>query len=213
MMSQNRQAAKDSLRNQNDYRTDLKSELILEELHDKMELILKNRLEYDSFMEYLTINVSEFFRNGEQWDVLKNEILPILVSKSNQGKLRIWSSACSSGEEPYSLAMVLTKHLKDMDFEIIATDIDESIMARAKKATYKLEDFGKIPEEYRKWFIDQGCGIYGISDEIKKKITFSQLDLLKDIYPKDVDLLVCRNVLIYFTEEAQHFIVENTESL
>ncbi|MBE5935675.1 MAG: protein-glutamate O-methyltransferase CheR [Lachnospiraceae bacterium] len=169
-----------------------------------MELIKKDDYEYKAFLEYLTINVSEFFRNGEQWDILKNEVLPILMSNCKNKKLKIWSSACSSGEEPYSLAMLLTNNLKDgIDFEILATDIDDTIISRAKKAVYKLENFEKIPEEYQKWFVKNEFDLYGISDKIKDKVKFDKIDLLKSDYPKDIDLLVCRNVLIYFIEEAK----------
>ena len=168
-----------------------------------VELISRNEYEFNAFLEYLTINVSEFFRNVEQWDILKNEILPILMSGSKGGKIKIGSSASSSGEEPYSLAMLFTEHLKGYDFEIIATDIDEGILKRAKKAVYKLDNFDKIPDEYKKWFIPKGYDMYEISNEIKSKVSFSKLDLLKDVYPMDLDLLVCRNVLIYFVEEAK----------
>lgn len=170
-----------------------------------IELISKDTAEFNAFKEYLTINVSEFFRNIDQWEVLKNEILPLLVSErmNRNGKLRIWSSACSSGEEPYSLSMLLTKYLKGVEFEIIATDIDDAIIEKAKKANYKIDNIGKIPSEYRHWFIKKEYDIYEIDDEIKKNVTFEHLDLLKDQYPKDLDLLVCRNVLIYFMEEAK----------
>ena len=170
---------------------------------DFLSMISKDREEFDMFLEYLTINVSEFFRNVEQWDILKNEILPILQNSGNS-YIRIWSSACSSGEEPYSLAMLFTHLLKNQNFEIVATDIDESIMAKAKKAIYKLENLDKIPLEYRKWFLPIEHETYKISPEITNKVTFKKLDLLKDDYPRDINLLVCRNVLIYFVEDAKN---------
>lgn len=168
-----------------------------------IDLISENEYEFNAFLEYLTINVSEFFRNVEQWEILKNEILPILMSISNKSKIRIWSSACSSGEEPYSLAMLLTKYLNGRDFEIIATDIDDGILKRAKRAVYKLEDFDKIPAEYKQWFKSQDYDMYSIDESIKEKVTFKKLNLLRDAYPDNIDLLVCRNVLIYFVEEAK----------
>ena len=137
---------------------------------DFLALISKNREEFDSFLEYLTINVSEFFRNIEQWDILKNEIIPI-IQDNKSSHIRIWSSACSSGKEPYSLDMLCTQLFKNQSFEIIATDIDESIIKKAKKAVYKLESLEKIPQEYRKWFLPLDYEMYKIAPEITNRVT------------------------------------------
>lgn len=165
------------------------------------EVISNDSHQLDNFVEYLTINVSEFFRNPEQWEILKNELLPEIIR--NKGKIKIWSSACSSGEEPYSLAMIMEGLLPGGQYEIIASDIDKSVLQRAKNGIYRLPQIDVIPEEYRKWFKYISDERYTVDEYIKDKVDFRQLDLLKDPYPKDIDLVVCRNVLIYLVEEAK----------
>lgn len=165
------------------------------------EIIANDKHQLDNFVEYLTINVSEFFRNPEQWELLRKELMPELINK--KGKVRIWSSACSSGEEPYSLAMIMDELMPNGNYEIIASDIDKSILERANNAIYRLPSIDTIPEPYRKWFRYVGDERYYIDEKIKSKVQFKRLDLLRDTYPNDIDLLVCRNVLIYLVEEAK----------
>lgn len=173
--------------------------------YDFITLISSDDYELRVFAEYLTINVSEFFRNIEQWDVLENDILPI-IKDNKHGILKIWSSACSSGEEPYSLAMLLNEVMPSESFEIIATDLDLSILERARNARYRLSDLSSIPVRYHKYFVNIGHEMYTIVPEIKNKVSFSRLDLLCEPYPDNIDLLVCRNVLIYFVEDAKEAI-------
>lgn len=158
---------------------------------------------YDKFITYLTINVSEFYRNPAQWHTLEQVIIPHLLERSGN-KLRVWSAACSTGDEPYSLAMVLSDFLPLTQVEIIATDLDKEVLAKAKKGWYNEKSVKGLPDKYmRKFFEKDATGIYRVSDSLKKCITFKEHNLLKDPYPADVDLLVCRNVLIYFTDEAK----------
>lgn len=166
-------------------------------------LKLKSDKDYlKEFLSYMTINVSEFYRNPTQWDVLESEVLPILF-KNNKGRLKIWSAACSTGQEPYSLVMMLSKHVPLNQISIIATDIDEIILGKAQKGQYDPRDIKGIPEEYIGKYIHEKNGVYVVDDDIKKCITFKQHNLLKDTYPSQCDLIVCRNVLIYFTEDAK----------
>lgn len=166
------------------------------------EIIANDTYQLNNFIEYLTINVSEFFRNPEQWVILKEQIIPRLLK--NRNKLRIWSSACSSGEEPYSLAMILDELLPKDKYEIIASDLDNAVLKKAKQAIYRLPKIDVIPEQYRKWFEYLGDERYTLRNEIKSRVDFRQLNLLRDNYPKDVDLILCRNVLIYFIEDAKN---------
>ena len=165
------------------------------------ELISKDTYELNNFIEYLTINVSEFFRNPEQWVLLKEQIIPRV--REGKGKIKVWSSACSTGEEPYSLAMILDELLPPNSYEIIASDLDKAVLKKAEQGIYRLQNFDVIPNNYKKWFTYLGDERYAISDTIKSRVTFKQLDLLKDAYPRDVDLILCRNVLIYLIEEAK----------
>jgi chemotaxis protein methyltransferase CheR len=156
------------------------------------------------FINYLTINVSEFYRNAEQWEVLQKDIIPFLLGKTQ--KLKIWSSACSTGDEPYTLVMVLNRFLPLSSIKILATDIDERAIEKAKEGVYNVRSLGRLPAQFiEKYFIKNG-DLYKIKDEIKSCVEYKKLNLLKDAYPKECDLIVCRNVLIYFTEEAKDYI-------
>lgn len=164
--------------------------------------IKADRDKFEEFVNYLTINVSEFYRNPEQWKVLENDILPTLMAKSP--KLKIWSAACSTGDEPYSLVMMLSRHMPLSNIKIIATDIDKQVLAKAKDGLYNVKSLKTLPDDLMKKYITQvNEYTYKVSDEVKRCVEFKQHNLLKDPYPTDCDLIVCRNVLIYFTEEAK----------
>lgn len=166
-----------------------------------IEALKKDQLLYDEFMNYITINVSEFYRNPEQWIKLKETILPMLIRQNRN--LKIWSAACSSGDEPYTLAMILNEFFPLSDIRIIATDLDKDILEKAKKGIYNEKSVANLPKTYlRKFFIQDGH-TFKISDEIKQCIQFKHHNLLSDNYPSNCDLIICRNVLIYFTEEAK----------
>ena len=157
----------------------------------------------DEFVNYLTINVSEFYRNPALWKKLDEIILPDLIKKFGP-RLKIWSAACSTGDEPYSLAMVLAKKVPLKDIKIYATDIDDQVLEKAKDGVYSANSLKGLPDEYKnKYFEKMGDKYYKISDEIKKCVEFKKSNLLKDSYPQSCHLIVCRNVLIYFTEDAK----------
>lgn len=162
--------------------------------------LCKDKILYEEFINYVTINVSEFFRNSTQWDILEKNIIPSLIK--NNKKIKIWSSACSTGEEPYSLAIVLSNLLNNYQFEIIASDIDDTAIKKAKNGIYNLKNLNKIPSKYRHYFHKQE-DLYSIDESIKKCISFKKINLLEDNFPKDCNLILCRNVMIYFTEAAK----------
>jgi Methylase of chemotaxis methyl-accepting proteins len=177
---------------------------------DYIKALKTNSNLYNEFINYLTINVSEFYRNPEQWEVLKNEIFPMLLKRSK--KLKIWSAACSTGDEPYTLVMVLNNYIPLTDIKIIATDIDKEALRKAMNGIYIDKSLEKLPKEYlNKYFIKMG-DTYQVKDEVKRQVEFSQHNMLKDPYPTGCDLIVCRNVLIYFTEEAKAFIYQRFNS-
>lgn len=156
---------------------------------------------YNEFINFMTINVSEFYRNPEQWMKLKTIILPMLLQ--NNKELRIWSAACSSGDEPYTLVMVLNEFLPLDKIKIIATDIDKDILNKARIGIYLDKSVANLPNVYKdKYFTVEG-NYYRIKDEVKRCVEFKHHNLLADPYPQNCDLIVCRNVLIYFTEEAK----------
>ena len=158
---------------------------------------------FEEFVNYLTINVSEFWRNPEQWKVLEEEILPELMKKFGKS-LKIWSAACSTGDEPYSLVMLMSKYAPLNKIKVLATDIDKQVLEKARVGLYSQKSIAGLPKEFKdKYFTKIGMSNYQISDEIKKCVEFQQGNLLEDKYPTNMDLIVCRNVLIYFTDEAK----------
>lgn len=157
---------------------------------------------FEEFVSYLTINVSEFYRNPEQWDFMDKEIIPELINKFGKN-LKIWSAACSTGDEPYSLVMALSKHIPLNQIKIYATDIDKQILAKAKLGLYNAKSIENVPDEFKKKYFTKIGPSYQICDEIKSRVEFTQHNLLKDKYQINYNMIVCRNVLIYFTEEAK----------
>lgn len=158
---------------------------------------------YDEFVNYLTINVSEFYRNPQLWETLEHEIFPEMI-KTYGDSLKIWSAACSTGDEPYSLAMLLSKLLPLNKIKIIATDIDNQVLEKAQMGVYSSNSLNGLPEEFKKkYFTTVGGNAFQISEDIKKCVEFRKHNLLKDDYPKDCNMIVCRNVMIYFTDEAK----------
>ena len=160
-----------------------------------------NRL-FEEFVNYLTINVSEFYRNPEQWRLLDKEIIPELISKFGKS-LKVWSAACSTGDEPYSLVMALSRHIPLNQINITATDIDKQVIEKAKVGLYNEKSIAAVPDDFKKKYFTKVGPSYQIANEIKSRVQFKQHNLLKDSYPDRCDLIVCRNVLIYFTEEAK----------
>ncbi len=172
-----------------------------EHYEDYVKALKANQNLYNEFINYLTINVSEFYRNPEQWEVLKKDIFPMLLKK--QGKLKIWSAACSTGDEPYTLVMVLNEYIPLKDIKIIATDIDKEALRKAKAGVYTDKSLEKLPKAYLDKYFKKEGSIFTVKDEVRNQVEFSQHNLLKEAYPQGCDLIVCRNVLIYFTEEAK----------
>lgn len=169
---------------------------------DYVALIKKDSEKFEQFVNFLTINVSEFYRNPEQWQILDKEVFPTLIKKFGKN-LKIWSAACSTGDEPYSLVMALSKHIPVNQIKIIATDIDKQVLDKARLGLYNAKSIASVPEEFKKKYFKQIGSSYQISDEIKRQVEFKEHNLLKDPYPSGCHLIVCRNVVIYFTEEAK----------
>lgn len=167
-----------------------------------VQLLKTDSVRFEEFVNYLTINVSEFYRNPDQWEFLDQLVIPELLQKFGRN-LKIWSAACSTGDEPYSLVMTLSKHIPLSQIRIIATDIDKQVIEKAKAGLYAEKSLNDLPDAFKQKYFTKIGKSYQISDEIKKCVEFRQHNLLKDPYPSDCHLIVCRNVLIYFTEEAK----------
>lgn len=171
--------------------------------YDKyVQAIKDDKSMFDEFVNYLTINVSEFYRNPDQWQLMDKEIIPELIAKFGKN-LKIWSAACSTGDEPYSLVMALSRHIPLNQIKIYATDIDEQVIAKAKAGIYAEKSIASVPEDLKKKYFTKNGLFYEISPEIKARVEFKKHNLLKDDYQSNWHMIVCRNVLIYFTEEAK----------
>lgn len=157
---------------------------------------------FDEFVNYITINVSEFYRNPDQWKFLDETVIPGLIKRFGKN-LKIWSAACSTGDEPYSLVMALSRHIPLNQIKIFATDLDKQVIAKAKVGLYSEKSISSVPGDLKKKYFTQVGPSYKIADEIKARVEFKEHNLLKDSYPADYHMIVCRNVLIYFTEEAK----------
>lgn len=168
-----------------------------------VKLLKSDKAVLDEFVNYLTINVSEFYRNPEQWRIMESEIFPYLFTKFGK-RLKIWSAACSTGDEPYSLVMLLSKFMPLSNIRILATDLDRQVLEKAQMGLYNDKSLKALPKEFvPKYFTKINDHTYQISDQIKKCVEFKQHNLLKDSYISGCDMIICRNVMIYFTEEAK----------
>lgn len=167
-----------------------------------VSVLKTDQTKFEEFVNYLTINVSEFYRNVDQWQLLDKDVFPELISRYGKN-LKIWSAACSTGDEPYSLVMALSRHLPLNQIRIYATDLDKHVIEKAKLGLYGEKSVAGVPADLKKKFFTKIGPSYQISDEVKSRVEFKEHNLLKDTYPTDFHLIVCRNVLIYFTEEAK----------
>ena len=177
--------------------------------YDEYVKVLKTDKEkFTQFINFLTINVSEFYRNPDQWKLMDETVIPKLIREQGRN-LKIWSAACSTGDEPYSLAMAFSKHIPLTNIRITATDIDKQVIQHAQVGLYNEKSIANVPVDLKKKYFTKVGESYQISDEIKRCVTFKEHNLLKDPYPKDFDLILCRNVVIYFTDEAKDMIYKN----
>lgn len=167
--------------------------------------------ESELFINAITTNLTSFFRERHHFEFLEKFVLQNAQTFSQKKTLRIWSAGCSTGEEPYSIALTLARigeKAPGLRFRILATDIDSSVLASAQAGSYPSESVENIDKYSRlRWFAHQG-NQYVVSDELKSTITFHHLNLLND-WPirGTVDLIFCRNVIIYFDKKTQERLV------
>ncbi|MEN1969153.1 protein-glutamate O-methyltransferase CheR [Lentibacillus sp. N15] len=167
----------------------------------------KNKQLFQELMDRITINVSEFYRNPKRWEVLKNEVLPELTKVKR--KLTVWSAACSTGEEPYSMALLGAEYFPNIKLHIRASDIDETVLAKAKQGSYTEQSLRDLPRHLQNKYFTKQNGLFQIDPQLKQQVTFQKHNLLSDRFPQQVDLIICRNVLIYFTDQAKEIIYQS----
>jgi chemotaxis protein methyltransferase CheR len=179
-----------------------------------MHKLRANQQELSKFRDYLTINVSEFFRDADRWKAFQNEILPMLLKDAQRlhpGKgLRIWSAGCSIGAEPYTLAIILNELAPNLQHYLLATDLDRGILQKARaRGPYSADDIRNLPPQYKGNYFDAGGPPYFFKEKFASRVKFKEQNLLQDPFENDFDLIVCRNVIIYFTTEAKASLYAN----
>lgn len=168
--------------------------------------MMRDKALFYEFLDRMTINVSEFWRNPNRWELVEQKYIPELLRKNR--KLKIWSAACSTGEEPYTIAMILAKQGALDGTHLQANDIDDGALEKARKGAYLDRSLRDVPDSYVKAYFRQDGLMYHITDELKRAVKFQKGNLLLDSFDTDFDLIVCRNVIIYFTEEAKHLLYQ-----
>jgi two-component system CheB/CheR fusion protein len=171
-------------------------------LTDYSEYIDKNPDEYKALFDAILVNKTRFFRDPEAWDFITKSVLPDILDKSKS--IKIWSVGCASGEEPYSIGIAIAEVLKDQfdeyNVRIYATDIDESSLKFARAGTYTPDQMDGVSEYLRDKYFTNAGRAYTISKKIRRLLIFSRNNLVSDPTISKVDLLICRNVLIYFNQ-------------
>jgi chemotaxis protein methyltransferase CheR len=180
-----------------------------------------NQAEIIQFLDCISTNLTYFFREPKHFEFLEQVAMPeLLASKRTTGntRIRLWSAACSTGEEPYSLAMCVLPHLSEAekrDFRILGTDISTRVLEIARKGLYAKDRVGKVPGGLRKQFFQRRDGAdgevyYEVAPALKQTVVFRRLNL-KERYPFSgpFDYIFCRNVMIYFDKATQQELIQN----
>ncbi len=180
--------------------------------------------EINKFCNAITTNLTSFFRENHHFEFLSNTIIPKLQARAMRGdrRLRVWSAGCSTGQEPYCLAITLQNGIRDLDkwdSRILATDLDDNCLAKARRGEYPLEEFSKTPKEIvEKYFLHlphDSSDVFAkpsvqAKASIRKQIVFNKLNLMHKPWPMKgmFDVIMCRNVFIYFDKPTQRALVE-----
>lgn len=160
------------------------------------DLISKNKEEEEKFLDKITINVTEFYRNRERWEDLSE-----MIKEMKKPTINVLSAACSSGEEVYTVKMMADKI--GIRAKINAVDIDKISLEKAKRGVYEDYSIEKLREDEVKKYFEEKDEEYHVKEEYKKDINFMQMNLLEEPFRETYDLIICRNVMIYFKEEAK----------
>lgn len=183
--------------------------------------LINNKYNIDErkqFANYITTNTTKFFREIDHFIFLKDNLKDIITSNkqiSQHKKINLWCTASSTGQEPYSLAMLLDSILPyDIDFKILATDINTEVLSTAKKGVYSIKNIVDVPSKYIDKYFQKYNNEYEIKDYIKSKITFRQFNLKDDFhFSKSLDIIFCRNVMIYLDNDTIDNLVNNFNNI
>lgn len=190
-------------------------ELHLETFESYIEYLFNNRTkELQNFIDVVTTNETYFFREEKHWDFFKDVIIKNKIA-NNDKSLKIWSAASSTGEEPYTAVIVCFENIPDIEnwhIELWATDINETVLEKAAGGIYNTDRLRLVSEEMRKkYFNEERIDElkYVLKDEIKNKVKFLKHNLLNSFLYKEFDLIICRNVLIYFDNKSRDKVINN----
>jgi len=164
--------------------------------------------EFSGLFNTVLINVTHFFRDPSTWEFIASSVVPDLIARHEPGaSLRVWSAGCASGEEAYTLAMIFAEALGPDTFrdkvKIYATDVDDDALAKARQATYTEREVADIPQPLLERYFEAGDGRFVFRKDLRRHVIFGRHDLIQDAPISRVDMLVCRNTLMYFNAETQ----------
>lgn len=183
--------------------------------YDYIDGLTDKSKEIEALLDVVSTNETYFFRNERHFNALQQKCFVDIASRKTDKKLRIWSAGCSTGEEPYTIAICILENMdlfKGWNVEIMATDIAYSVLDFARKGEYGGRRIEKIaPDILKKYFtpVKDKNDLYSVNDNVRSLVSFSQLNLFKDKFPSNIDILFCRNVMIYFDREHQRKLVKN----
>ena len=167
--------------------------------------------EFFHLFNTILINVTSFFRDRLVWDYVEKEVVPQIVARITTSRIRVWCAGCASGQEAYTLAMVIAEVLGIEEFhqrvKIYATNVDEKALNQARPATYNAKEVEGIPEALLERYFKQTSGAYTLCPQLRRSVIFGRHDLLQDLPISRIDLLSCRNTLMYFNAETQAKII------
>ncbi len=182
----------------------------IEEFSDYQDYLQVHPQEFIDLFNTILINVTGFFRDRDTWDYLSREIIPKIAEDGEQ-TIRVWSAGCASGQEAYTLAIVLAEFLDINVFKervkIYATDLDEEALNQARQGVYSSREVNTIPPELLKRYFDHSENSYVFRKDLRRSVIFGRHNLIGDAPISRIDLLVCRNTLMYFNAEAQGKII------
>src|SRR5262249_6662929 len=184
----------------------------VETFSDYLDYLEVHPEEFGHLFNTILINVTSFFRDEASWDALKTDVIPrIIGGKKPDEPIRVWCAGVASGEEVYTMAMLLAEELGTEKFEqrvkIYATDVDEDALNQARQAVYSEKQMEPIPEGFKKKYFELANGRFAFRKDLRRMVIFGRHDLIQDAPISRVDLLVCRNTLMYFNAEAQERIL------
>ena len=184
------------------------TELGLSTFEDYLLKIRKDPEEKSHLSQILTVTITRFFRDREVYDALENFIIPTVVENMGAGDFKIWSIGCANGEEPYSLSMLwkerFERNFSQTHLTLLATDINENLLKRAREGRYKRSSFKEVPERILQRFFRIENGFYILDRSIRESVEFKKHDIIHEEPFSGMDIILCRNLAFtYFSKECQ----------